>query len=221
MNYIIDYSYLVPLSIAAVLSLKTFRLGWPGDLKFFSYFMFLTVIAEVCAISWKWWLYRGTGFSYDNLWVYNMFLPFRYLLLFGFFYNLLTSSRVKAFLRFIALPFLILAILNYFFWEKPHSVPTYAITFCNLLTIFLSMVFFYQVLHTPTFIRLTRTSQAWICLGLFLYHTVVLPFFMFFSYLNGYEPSLAASYLYINNALNFIASTLYLIAYLCRPLSSR
>ena len=218
MSNISNYLYVPPLIVTAILSLRSIRRGWPGGYQYFTLFLFLTLATELLAISWKWWLYRIGGHTVHNLWIYNGLLPFRYLFLFAFFKHLLTEKKIRNSFRFIPAAYLLFSVLNYFFIQKPHHASTYTIICSNLLVIFFSLAFFYQTLHSELPVRLSRTSQTWICLGLFLYHTGTLPLFVFFDYLTQTAPALGNTYLYINDGLNILMNLLFLISFLCKPL---
>jgi hypothetical protein len=123
----------------------------------------------------------------------------------------------KKFIRRSVLPSILAGLLNYFFIETPHTVNNYALVVANTFTIFLTLALFNQVLRDKRIISLRKDTKIWIALGSFLYYSATLPFFMFFNFLLREHLSLALSYLYINDGLNIIMYTLYLIAYLCTP----
>jgi hypothetical protein len=217
------YIYLIPLTLSALLSLRTFRAGWAKHFRYFSVFLLLSLLVEILAILWKWGLCKTAYWSYStsNLWIYNAFLPIRYLVLLVFFHGLIVVPAVKLAIRWIAAPFLLFSILNYFFIQTPHHASTYTIIACNAITVLLSLCFFFQIPKIKPLIHLTRSAGIWICLGLLLYHAGTLPLFIFFDYLITKHLSLALSYFYINDLLNILTNLIYLIAFLCQSRSQQ
>jgi hypothetical protein len=225
MQRLLNYSfiYLVPLLLSAVFSLRSFRLKWPAPYKIFSVFLLFTLAAEVFAIAWKWELHKTIYWDYtqENLWVYNFFLIIRHVFLLVFFYYILDSALLKKLILWSLIPSVLIGIINYFFIETPHTVNNYAVVIANAITILLVLALFTQLLKDKKLIKLSADTKTWISLGLFIYHSGTLPFFIFFNYLLKEHLSMALSYLYINDALNIIMYTLYLIAYLCTPQSQK
>src|SRR5579862_8186747 len=71
-----NYIYLIPLVISAFASLRSFRLARLKPYRLFSLFLMTSLLIEIFAISWKWWLHQ-TGlwnFPISNLWIYDAFL---------------------------------------------------------------------------------------------------------------------------------------------------
>lgn len=218
-----SYIYLIPMLLSAIVSLRSFRLKWPLAFRIFSIFLFLTMLIECLAISWKWGFSQTKWWHYtrSNMWIYDAFVVIKYLFVVSFFYYILSSTLVKKIIVYPIWLFIPLACFNYLFFQGPFNVDTYTIIFTNAFTILCSLLFFIQVLRDKNLITLTKDARVWICLGLLLYNAGTLPFFIFFNYLINEQPSMAASYLYINDALNIIMYTTFLIAYLCPPRSQK
>lgn len=220
MSTLLYYIYLIPIVASAILSLKAFRLGWPKPFRWLSFFLLLTVAVEVLAVLWKWYWHKTAHwtFSNSNLWIYNGFLPLRYLLLFGFFHGIIVSEKVKTIIRIGAPVFLLLCLYNYFFLQGPDRVDYYTIAICNITCTILSLCFFIQLWNAKDVFQPLWPSEMWVSVGVFIYHIGTLPLFMFFDYwiLNHY--SMLLSYLYVNDALNIFMYLFFLIAFLCKPL---
>src|SRR5258706_11384543 len=101
-----SYIYLIPLLLSAIFSLKSFRLNWPKPYKLFSIFLCLTLIVELFAISWKWYLFKTDYWNYSksNLWIYNAFLLISELFLLLFYYGVLISPTLKKMIRVSIIP---------------------------------------------------------------------------------------------------------------------
>jgi hypothetical protein len=214
-----DYIYLIPLTISSIFSLRSFSLRWERSFRILSLFLVATVTVEAFAILWKLELYKTEHWSYSfsNIWIYNAFITARHLVLLVFFYGILKSDRIRKAIRWSALPFLIFSVFNYGFMQTPHQVNTYTMVLANTITIVLVLAFFRQVLNDSVIIRLSSSTEIWISLGTFIYYSGTLPFFIFFNYLVKENSPLLLSFLYINDILNLIMYTFYLIAFLCKP----
>ena len=213
------YIYLIPLFFSAIFSLKAFRLKWPKPYTIFSIFLISTLCVETLAIAWKWGLCSTAWwhFSPSNLWIYNGFVIIRHLFILGFFYGIIPSLLLRKLILGSVIPFLLFAVANYVFIQKPDNVNNYTIVLANTITILLVLGFFYQLLKDKQIISLRRSTPVWISFGAFLYYSGTLPLFIFFDYLLKHHLSMALSYLYINDGLNIIMYTSYLISFLCTP----
>ncbi len=214
---IYNFIYLLPLFFSAIFSLNSFRLKWADAYKVFSLFLISSFLIEIFAIAWKWFLYRTDYWTFDksNLWIYNFFLLIRVIACIYFYYQILNSSFIKKIIRYSVMPIIFIGVINYFFVETPNKLDKYAIIFAHLIITILCLLFFRQVLREKDFIRLRTYPPIWISLGLFLYHSATLPFFIFLNYLIKANPALAISCLAINQVLNTIMYTLFLISFLC------
>src|SRR5213075_2322057 len=119
-----SYIYLLPLVLSAIFSLKSFRLKWPKPYKLFSIFLCTTLLVEVFAISWKWYLYKTEYWNYSksNLWIYNAFIVVRGIFILIFYYEVLTSVILKRMICACIILLIPFGILNYFFIQSPHHV---------------------------------------------------------------------------------------------------
>lgn len=213
------YLYLIPLLLSAVSSLRAFRWKWPKHLQAFSFFLILTVIVEAFALTWKWgkyWL-LDENYKSNNHWIYGAFITVRHLFMLYFFYHILESSKHRKIIRVSVIPVLIFNIINYIFIQSPFEANSYSLIITNLITIFLCLIFFIQVLKNERIIPLSQSAEVWIALGTFLYYAATLPLFIFFNYLQQIKSPIFNSYLYINDAMNVAMYSLYLIAFLCKP----
>lgn len=215
----LQYLYLIPILLSALASLRAVKQKWPRPFRIFSLYLLSVLAVETFAVAWKLKLHNTAYWNYSeyNLWIYNAFVTIRHLFLLSFFYGIIKFPAVKKWILISIPPFMLFAVFNYFFWQTPHMVNNYTIAFANVITALLSLTFFYQVLRDKEVIALTRASEVWIVFGTFMYHAGVLPLFMFMNYLNASHQIIADSYFQINDALNILMYTLYLISFLCKP----
>jgi len=174
---------------------------------------------EWFAILWKWELYKGPFWNYSltNLWIYNAFVTIRHLFLLFFFKGILIAPYQKKVIVWTVAPFVTLGLINYIWGQTPFNINTYTIVSANTITIFFCLVFFNQVLKDKKLIALGTSTEVWLVLGLFFYHSGTLPFFIFLDYLTKLRSTIVFSFLYINDALNLVMYSSFIIAYLCKP----
>lgn len=213
------YIYLIPLMLSTIASLKSFRLATFRPYLLFSIFLLLTLAVEIFAILWKWQLYQTAYWNYSrsNLFIYCGFLTVRLIFTLLIYYQVLHSKRIKKIIKHLSIPLLCFFIINYFFIQMPDRVNTYSIVLLHLTSIILAFMFFNQILKDKKIVQLSVQPMIWISLGIFIYHAGTLPYFIFLNYLNKEYVTLALSLLNINQALNIIMYSFFLIAFLCIP----
>lgn len=215
----INYLYLIPLMAGTIISLVSFRQHWPKAFRILSVFILLTLIVEAFAILWKFELYKTAHWEYSrsNLWIYNAFTMIRHVFLMTFFYMIVRYPLVKKMMLWLTLVFILFSLVNYLLIQTPHAVNTYTIIPANVMIVGMVLVFFNQVLNDEKIVRLSASTEVWISLGVLIYYSGTLPFFIFFNYLITANTPLLLSSLYINDFLNVTMNTFYLIAFLCKP----
>jgi hypothetical protein len=225
MHYLLDFNnlYLYPLLGSALFSLKSFRLKWPAALKYFSIFLWVTVLGEVLAHAWKLGLHHTPYWNYSphNHWIYGAFISVRQLFLLFYFHELLESSLIRKAIRWSVFPFVAFAAANYFFIQGPHQFNHYTLIVAHFVAVVLSVAFFKQLLTLTVPTNLGRSAETWIAMGVFLYHSGTLPTFIFMNYLNETNQALSTSMFRINDVLNILTYSFYIIAFLCKPHSRK
>jgi len=215
LNY--EYIYLIPMILSAVISTRSFVWNREVRFKLFSVLLLLTIFIEVFAISWKWSLHETSLWNYNqsNLWIYNAFLILRHLLTLLFMYFILEISLLKKILKWSIIPFLIFSIINYTSIQTPFNINSYTIILSNIILVITSLMYFKQLLEETKIIKLSSKSEVWICLGVLIYYIGTLPFFILFNKLIATSSPLLNSFLFINDTLNIVMYSLYLIGFLC------
>jgi hypothetical protein len=213
----IYHIYLIPMLLAAVLSLRVFIEKWPAPYRTFSSFLFATLVIEFGAIFWMWDLYKMFGGKYNdwNTWIYNAGLMVRLVLLLWFYHSIITSVRVQKLIRWIGGLALLLLIVVYIGWPL-NTFVGYFLLF-NAVSILFAVLYFRQLLKSDEVIRLEKDPCVWISIGTLIYNMANLPVFTFIDYLVKTNTKAALDSLYYNDALNILSYTLFLIAFLCKP----
>lgn len=216
-NY--EYIYLIPMFLCAIISIRSFI--WKSQIQFkiLSVLLLLTLFIESFAIAWEWVLHKTSWWSFNqsNLWVYNGCLTIRHILTALFFQNIIKDTKWKRIIVLSIVPFFFFAIFNYFLLQTPFNVNSFTIILSNVILVFVSLLYFKQLLDDSKIIRLSKKSEVWITLGIFIYYTGTLPFFILFNKLISSNSSLLSSFLFINDTLNIIMYSLLLIGFLCLP----
>ena len=212
-----EYIYLIPMSLSAIISVKAFIGRHKNFFKLFSVLLLLTIVVESFAISWKLFLNKTSFWNYgpSNLWIYNAFLIVRYALTIAFIYYLIKTIRGKTIILYSSILFISLAIINYIFVQTPYAVNSYSIIIFNIILVIATLIYFKQLLDDLEIVKLVTIPEMWICLGILLYYSGTLPFFILFNSLINNYTALLNSFLIINDSLNIVMYALYLIGFLC------
>jgi hypothetical protein len=213
--------YLIPLLLSAVFSLRVFMRKWPKLFKVFSIFLWITAFFEFFAVAWVFWLHKKFGFNYYNHWIYGALITIRHLFLLYFFFNILNTPSIKKLIKQSVIPVVAFAIINYAFIQTPFALNSYTMIITSLITILLCMAFFYQILKDERIIELSKSTEVWIVSGSFLYYATTLPLFIIFNFLVKENALLMSSFYRINDLMNLIMYSSYIIAFLCKPHSPK
>lgn len=215
----VHYLYLIPLSIGAIVSLRTFRPRWPRAYRYFSLFLCGTLVMELFAVSWKLWLHNAGSWNYtkSNSWIYNVYYLPEYLSYFLFYYMALTydKNRMWIFIT-IGVVFLVIGFANLLFFQGLFQLDTYTIVCGNLGVLYCALAYFKQELQRKVPVRPVTDPLFWISTGAFIFHSVSLPYFIFINFLSRTNLSLAITLFNILLFLNIVMHTFYLTAFLCQ-----
>ncbi|ASZ11207.1 hypothetical protein CK934_09645 [Chitinophaga sp. MD30] len=214
-----EYLYLFPLLLSAIFSLKTFRQKWPKPYQLFACLVILTLFTELLAISWKWYLHKMLTWDYskNNFWIYNIFITARLGLLLIIFHHILHSRWVKRAIAYTGPLLVVFGILNYLYIQGIYQYNTYSVIFAHIPIIILCLSYFKQLLEETSIIALHKEPLVWMTLGTFIYHAASLPFLIMLGFLNMQHSNLSLLYLPINDTLNLLLCSFYLISFLCKP----
>lgn len=205
------HSYLIPLFISAILSLRAFRLGWPVYYKFFSLFLWSMVIVETIANS-----NIITGREANNWWIYDLSFPLQYLFYGYYFFHIIRQPNKQRLVKLLTTIVVIFSIINLFKIQKLSLLNNYTIIAGCTLVIGLSATYYFQCLDDADSTALYKRSDFWIVSGAFLCHLGILAFFSFFyaglTDIKAYFDSLG-----LVTWSNIIMYTFYSISYLCLP----
>jgi hypothetical protein len=214
-----EYLFLLPLLLSAVFSLKSFWQKWPKQYRLFAVLLIISLLTEVFAISWKWYLHKMFTWDYskNNLWIYNIFITVRLGILLAIFYQILQSPRIKKAILYTGPLLVLFGLLNYAVIQGPYQYNTYSVMFAHIPITILCLCYFKQLLEETTTRALHKEPMVWMAFGILVYHATSLPFLIMLNFLNTQPSGLAMLYLPINMTLNLLMCFFYLISFLCRP----
>jgi len=217
--YNLEYIYLIPITLSAALSIRSFSLKWKKSFKIFSILLCITLIIELFAISWEWDFYKNNiwNLPQSNLWIYNGFTTVRHIFLMTFFYYIINSPILKKMILWTSFIFFIFSLINYCLIQTPFKVNSYSMIISNTLITSIVILFFKQILNDRKVIRLISSTEVWIGIGILLYYSGTLPLFILFNKLIASNSPLLTTLLFINDGLNVIMYSLFFTAFLCSP----
>jgi len=210
--------YLITLTVATAISLKAFLKNWAKPLKWLSSFLFMTFLMEFFAVGWIKYLHSTDywTFSQSNLWIYNAFLIVGYPLLFIYFRGFVTKSK-RIIFDAILFVYELFALINFIWIEGLHLQNSNTFLIINLLVIGFTVYFISWLITRNKMIKLSHSTEVWVAIGVFLYHSGTVPIFIAFNVYHIDDPDLATSLLYINHALNILMHITFVTAFLCKP----
>lgn len=210
------FLYLIPLLLSAIFSLRAFRQKWPKPYRLYAWMLLLSLCTEVVALAWKWELYHwgSLNYSQNNFWIYNFFLILRFGLLAMIFNLTLYQHKLIPLIGGIIFLF---GLLDYALIHGPLQFNTYSMILTHVCIITLCLLYFRQLLQEPGIIAIQKEPLFWMVIGLFFYHAVSLPFLINLGFFNLQNYRLTAYFFPINEALNFLLCSCYLISFLWKP----
>jgi hypothetical protein len=218
-----EYLFLLPLLLSAIFSLKSFRQKWPKPYRLFSILVIVSLLTEVLAFMWRAYWHKTFFWDYskNNFWVYNLFITIRFGLLSAIFYQILDAPEIKKLILYISPVLILFGLLNYLIFQGPFQYNTYSVIFAHIPIIMLCLYYFKQLLDETRIIALHKEPLVWMTLGTFIYHAVSLPFLIMLGFLNIQQSDLSLLFLPINDTLNLLMCSCYLISFLCNPQPSQ
>lgn len=214
-----EYLYLLFLLLSAIFCLRSFRQKWPKPYRLFAVLVIVSLLTEVLAISWKWYLHEMFTWNYskNNFWIYNIFITIRLGMLLSIFYQVLNASPIRKAILYAGPVLVLFGMVNYLSIQGPYQYNTYSLIFAHIPIIILCLSYFRQLLEENGIIVLHKEPLIWMTLGTFMYHAASLPFLIMLGFLNMQQSDLSLLYLPINDTLNLIMCSSYLISFLCKP----
>jgi hypothetical protein len=213
------YNYMIPLVLAAIFSLRAFRLKWPQHLRYFSLYLWASVITESLAILWKDLLYlhhtRLWHYSKYNGWIYNLYFIPLYVFYGLFFNSILPSAQLRVTVRVVTGAFAAFALYNILFLQGMQTINTFTIVSGCSLVIFFSGCYWVSLITSSELPALTRQPEFWIVAGAFLCHLGIFTYYISTYSMNAAQMKEWLAVLSLVVWSNTIMYSSYLTAFLC------
>jgi hypothetical protein len=195
-------------SVCLTASLSTFfQKKVPLYLRFFPFFLFLTVVIEVGAPELK-------G-HVDLYLLYNFFTAFEfefYLLVTMF---IIKSPLVKKIILGIIAVYALAVVINVFYIQVHHfHTITYSIG-C-LLIVGACIYYLFEIFQTPQAIKLWKEPAFWICTALLFYYCCTFPLVGLWNQFHFLPRVIVKNIRTILTLLNILLYSLFSLAFICR-----
>lgn len=211
MNKIFYLIYLCVLFSSFICSIVTFK-HLPGAFKLFALLLGVTFVVESIAF------YYLFFTKEQYLYLYHFFNPFLYVLVAYIYSTVIKTGWKNKLIRFSIPGFLVLSLLLTLYVQPLHTVNSYATMTSAALLVFLSLIYYYELLKNDDITNLTSKPLFWISTGNLIFYAGIFFIEGFVSYFIKYAPDLGRKLMFINYFLNFVLYTLYSIGFLCtRP----
>lgn len=209
-----QYLYLIPLLLSAIFALKAFRQKWPKPYNLYAGMVIISCVTEMFALFWKWEIHKSFNYSPNNYWIYNLFILIRFGMLATIFTRVLYRRK---YIPAAAGLIILLGILDYAVIHGPFQYNTYSMILTHVCIIILCFLYFTQLLQEPGNISIRKEPLFWMAISIFFYHAVSLPFLLLLGFFNIQNVQLTVLFFPINEALNFLLCSCYLISFLWKP----
>jgi len=150
----------------------------------------------------------------NNLHIIRLFLVICLLFFSAIYYNAFFSRVLKKTVVILSALVLLVMIVNAVFIDAIKDYPALPHTVLNIVLIFYSLAYFYQLLSRQEFVHIEKQGLFWINAGVLFYFSINIFLFMLFSRIiqAGQE-----DYLMIQSVTNIIANLLHTVGLLCKP----
>lgn len=165
-NLLTSYSY-VPVILLALYALKVYK-GLESDLKKFSWFIFLSAVVEITALT-LW------NLKTNNLPILHLYVIVGFICITWFYSDVLAPLSMKKTIRVITILFTAFALVNAFFIQGVYHFGSYSLVTESILIVILAGYTLIQLYQHQTMIsQPSAISLKWINLGLLVYYTTYL-----------------------------------------------
>lgn len=212
----IQHAYIFPMIISAILSLKTFKRGWPLGYRLFAIYVFWCLLTEI--IAWSWVAYQKSTFPNkqpSNICIFNTFIIPMYIILSATYYSIVKSRLYKKIILFCATVFSLFTIINVLWIQGISVVNSYSNLLADSIVLIYIFLYLEELRKEKEVQRVSTIPMVWIVSGNFIFHLLNLPFILFLDYLNNNYPGMALSFMYMYLSFIFINYVLFIKAFLC------
>lgn len=206
---------MLPLEIwiiffSTAVSIYRYNRLFPGYLRFFSFFLLLTLSVELTGF------YLKEHFI-NNYRLYNLFTPVELCFYSYIYYHALQSARIKKIIRLVIPLYLVFFVINILFLQNKREFDSYTETINDFLISAYALAYFYKLILKPPEAGLYGDPLFWISTGLLLFYAAELPYMSLFNFLEKKYKAVFNDYYPVIDYLNIIMYSLFAIGFLCKP----
>lgn len=135
-------------------------------------------------------------------------------------YYFIVATRFKAMVIISEIIFLSLALFENIFWGKEHYYSiSLTISFGSISVLFLSLVYFFQLIKSNDILNYRYLMPFWFCMGLIIFYLGCLPYLTFFNSMAKEKNSnIYQAYRWVFIFLNWVMYLLFTTGFICsRP----
>lgn len=225
MNWFTYFS-LVVILVSYLSSIRIFTLkpfehtpapppGYHALFKYFSWFLLFTLLGECFGVAWPRALYQFTPFTRSNQWFYILFHFLSYVFYLWFFRQVLSSGTNRKITAVFLGVYITFSVVNYCFIQGPMELNTFSDLVACFMMVFLSIAYYYQLLHARVFLPLHTQPLFWITTGLLVYHLGSMMGLFLINVMNLISLDKAMDILVIIQTAAIVMYINYSIAFLC------
>lgn len=209
MLFIPLYIYFIAISFLASLSVYFTAEKAPFYLKFFPFFLLLTLVAESLGV-------YLSSIRVNNIALYNFFTVFEFSFYLWIISLVLKNQRIKKGIRYILLLYVLISVFNIVYIQQMKSFHAATYALGCLLIVAACIYYFFELFRLPKSVNLKNNPAFWICSGLLFFYCCGFPLFGMFNLLSNISKLLIRNFYNIIIILNIFLYTLFTIAFLCR-----
>jgi len=153
----------------------------------------------------------------NNLYLYHINCVVSFVLLSGFFRQVLRPVRLKQAIGWVLLLFLTFFVINLLYWENISTFNSNTLGLASLILIVYCLLYYLDKLTHPATDNITKSTHFWYVTGLFTYY--VSSFFIFVTYRTLTQQQISnLGFLWrIHNVVFLIMCGYFLIGMICKP----
>jgi hypothetical protein len=185
-----------------------------NSLKIIILLLFISILTEVIVYM----MYYVLNMKKEYLMIYHIYIPIEYLLLSSYFYFNIKNEFVKELIQYSIILFYCICVLSsilFFNEERFCDFPGYILCLSGGFLMIWCIFSLYEIRPTDQ-AELFQSPLFWICVGIFIYYSVSVPFNVTYDFFYKNDQTLA-KFLnkLINKGANYILYICFSTAFLC------
>lgn len=203
------YLYFLFLSICFCIGLSCYS-RLTTSLKNMFWLVVLTILVESVGFYYLRVLNRVAG------WVFHVFQPFEYFLVSSYFYNIISTDRIRRIIR-ITIPIILIAnILNFSLLQGPYQLSTYTFLLSAFLFCVWCIVYYIQLFHSLEEDPFDSNPHFWITTGVLFFYAGTFFQMGFTNIIDDKNVELAQKLYIINHLLNCVLFGMLSYGFICQ-----